>query len=226
MKILLLLALFLLSNTVYADSYTRFPSGSGVYGSVSINYTITSTDTLLALQACNSDWYINVYATTQSGSSVVSSIGTWPVSQTSITGTIIATSPLVEIAFLTAECSGSAWTVEGTDIGVKIFTLDSDTTNNIFGDGIFGNTSPLDLSASVAQGVRDTGVSIWPLFALVGVALAFVIAGLLVNFIRKSIISDRKLHLTVEKEIAKSDAKSWREQDKIAKEYDDKIKNL
>jgi len=50
-----------------------------------------------------------------------------------------------------------------------------------------GSTTPGDLLASVTTGVQDTGSSLWPLFSFVGIGLAFVIAGYVVSFIRKSI---------------------------------------
>jgi len=50
-----------------------------------------------------------------------------------------------------------------------------------------GTTTPNDLLASVTQGVQDTGTSLWPLFSFVGIGVAFVIAGYVVSFIRKSI---------------------------------------
>jgi len=50
-----------------------------------------------------------------------------------------------------------------------------------------GSTTPADLLASVTSGVQDTGSSLWPLFTFVGIGVAFVIAGYVVSFIRKSI---------------------------------------
>lgn len=50
-----------------------------------------------------------------------------------------------------------------------------------------GTTTPADLLASVTQGVQDTGTALWPLFSFVGIGVAFVIAGFVVSFIRKSI---------------------------------------
>lgn len=50
-----------------------------------------------------------------------------------------------------------------------------------------GSTTPGDLLASVTSGVQDTGTSLWPLFSFVGIGVAFVIAGYVVSFIRKSI---------------------------------------
>jgi hypothetical protein len=50
-----------------------------------------------------------------------------------------------------------------------------------------GSTTPADLLASVTSGVQSTGTSLWPLFSFVGIGVAFVIAGYVVAFIRKSI---------------------------------------
>lgn len=50
-----------------------------------------------------------------------------------------------------------------------------------------GSTTPGELLASVTTGVQDTGESLWPLFTFVGIGIAFVIAGYVVAFIRKSI---------------------------------------
>lgn len=50
-----------------------------------------------------------------------------------------------------------------------------------------GTTTPGQLLANVTTGVQDTGASLWPLFSFVGIGLAFVIAGYVVSFIRKSI---------------------------------------
>ncbi len=54
--------------------------------------------------------------------------------------------------------------------------------------GLFGdNVEPLDLAAAVAGGVQDTGLAIWPLFAFVGIALAFAIALQIVIFTKRSV---------------------------------------
>lgn len=50
-----------------------------------------------------------------------------------------------------------------------------------------GSTTPAQLLGSVTTGVQDTGASLWPLFSFVGIGLAFVIAGYVISFIRKSI---------------------------------------
>lgn len=55
-----------------------------------------------------------------------------------------------------------------------------------------GTTTPSQLLASVTTGVQDTGASLWPLFSFVGISLAFVIAGYVVSFIRKSVGSRTK----------------------------------
>jgi len=50
-----------------------------------------------------------------------------------------------------------------------------------------GSTTPADLMASVTTGVQDTGASLWPLLAFVGISLAFSIAGFVISLIRKSV---------------------------------------
>ena len=55
-----------------------------------------------------------------------------------------------------------------------------------------GTTTPADLLASVASGVQTTGASLWPLIALVGIPLAFVIGSMVVSFIRHSVGRTRK----------------------------------
>lgn len=50
-----------------------------------------------------------------------------------------------------------------------------------------GSTTPADLVAAVTSGVQDTGVALWPLFAFVGIGLAFTIAGLVVSFIKHGV---------------------------------------
>ncbi len=65
--------------------------------------------------------------------------------------------------------------------------LNPPTGGNIFGEaGILG-TSTTNLMASVISGVQTTTQPLWPLFAFVGVSLAFVIGLLLVQFIKRSI---------------------------------------
>lgn len=50
-----------------------------------------------------------------------------------------------------------------------------------------GSTTPAALVASVTTGVQTTGASLWPLFAFVGIGLAFTIGGYVITFIRKSV---------------------------------------
>lgn len=54
-----------------------------------------------------------------------------------------------------------------------------------------GTTTPADLLASVSSGVTTTGASLWPLFSFVGIGVAFVIAGYVVSFIKRSIGSKK-----------------------------------
>ncbi len=47
-----------------------------------------------------------------------------------------------------------------------------------------GSTTPAELTASVANSVQTTGADIWPLVALVGIPLAFVIAAYVISLIK------------------------------------------
>lgn len=50
-----------------------------------------------------------------------------------------------------------------------------------------GTTTPADLIASVTTGVQTTGTALWPLFGFVGISLAFVIGGMVISFIKRSV---------------------------------------
>lgn len=214
-----LLAYSLIFTAPYAmaDSYSRTPAGAGTYASVAVDVTIDD------LSTCVDSWFI----TAVSFNPTFAEINSDPVSVAQNSATFYLTSnPNFEVVQITAGCDGTAGSLVSLeyDGGAPIFYLEN---TSIWPAGsLFGNTTPLQLTASVADGVRDTGVDIWPLFALIGVALAFVIAGFVVNFINKSVIDDKKRSLRVEKEIAKSGAHSWREQDEISARYDEQIKKL
>jgi hypothetical protein len=204
-----------------ADSYSRTPAGAGTYASVAVDVTIDD------LSACVDSWFI----TAVSFNPTFVEISSDPVSVAQNSATFYLTSnPNFEVVQITAGCDGITGSLVSLeyDGGAPIFYLEN---NSIWPSGsLFGNTTPLQLTASVADGVRDTGMNIWPLFALVGVALAFVIAGFIVNFIQKSVDSRKKerkkMDLFIEREIEKSKAHSWREQDEISARYDEQIKKL
>ena len=76
----------------------------------------------------------------------------------------------------------------------SIITLVSGTAPPVYIPGvpltfsIFPTTTEsADLIASVAGGVQETGKAIWPMFAFVGVGLAFIIALQVVVFIKRSV---------------------------------------
>jgi len=54
-------------------------------------------------------------------------------------------------------------------------------------NGFWGDTTPTEIMGDMTASVQNTGAQIWPLFAFVGVVLAFGIAGLVVMFIKNSI---------------------------------------
>jgi len=52
---------------------------------------------------------------------------------------------------------------------------------------ILGSTTPSSLVASVASGVQITGADIWPILAIVGVPIAFVIYRYVVGATKESV---------------------------------------
>ncbi len=51
---------------------------------------------------------------------------------------------------------------------------------------IFGGTNAASILSSLTYGVQNTGADFWPLFSLVGIALAFMIAKYVVDFVKKA----------------------------------------
>lgn len=221
MKYLLVLALLLVGTTASADEYFRAPAGSGDYSRLTIDVTIND----VAI-TCVSDWGISLVQFNPSFAYYTPPAV--PVSQNSATFEFLwSNTGDFNVEQVVADCDGSQGSLASLEFdgGNQLFSL-VENQGTWAGQGIFGATTPLQLTASVADGVRDTGVNIWPLFALIGVALAFVIAGLVVNFIQNSTRERKKMDLFIEKEIRKSKAKSAREQDEIELEYSNSIKKL
>lgn len=50
-----------------------------------------------------------------------------------------------------------------------------------------GTTTPSTLLASLTSGVQSTGADFWPLAALIGVPLAFIVGGMVIDFIRGAV---------------------------------------
>jgi len=74
-------------------------------------------------------------------------------------------------------------------ISEKTFIWGEVPSDNIWGttNGFWGDTTPTEIMGDMTASVQNTGAQIWPLFAFVGVVLAFGIAGLVVMFIKNSI---------------------------------------
>lgn len=83
-----------------------------------------------------------------------------------------------------ANCSGSCYYYSDYSpfltSPIHNFTISNNFNQTWGAAGMFGTTSML---ATVARGVQDTGAPIWPLFAFLGVPLAFIIAVYLRDFI-------------------------------------------
>lgn len=50
-----------------------------------------------------------------------------------------------------------------------------------------GTTTANDILASVTTGVQDTGASLWPLLVFAGIPMAFVIAGYVIGFVKRTV---------------------------------------
>jgi len=99
------------------------------------------------------------------------------------------------VIFYSGDCSDRVFGCSGVnDTGIeesrKTFYVYSDAGNynSTWGgdNGMWGSIEVSENLANVASGVQETGASLWPLFAFVGIGLAFVIAGMLVSNIRNS----------------------------------------
>lgn len=57
---------------------------------------------------------------------------------------------------------------------------------------ILGSTTPSALIAAAASGIATTGASIWPLFVLIGVPIAFVVYGYVVGAAKHTVGGEDK----------------------------------
>lgn len=56
----------------------------------------------------------------------------------------------------------------------------------------FGNFTNSQIIAYITAGVTATGENIWPLFAAVGIIIAFIIAAFVIDFIKHSVGKRRR----------------------------------
>lgn len=70
----------------------------------------------------------------------------------------------------------------------------TENTNSTWGssNGFWGDTTPSVIASDLTASVQDTGLNLWPLFAFLGVGLAFAIAGLLITNIREKSVPELK----------------------------------
>jgi len=95
---------------------------------------------------------------------------------------------------------------QGTTISVTR-SLSTPSNNATWGsdNGFWGDVTTTDIRDSLQASVQSTGLSLWPLFAFVGIGLAFVIAGMLVMNIEKQTTATRSKKLDELKDGVKSD---------------------
>ncbi len=192
MKYFLFLFLILPIN-VNADSFSRSPSGTGIYPNVVYTVTIDDIENIcLGLNPNNTYW--NISSQDINNIDFVTSNEQYPLTQT--TG-IFTLSGNIEAIQTIANCGNID---DGINIGTGgnieynanniLFTLDQNVTTNIWGtnNGFWGDDfSTVDIKDSLQASVQATGVSIWPLFYLIGVPLAFILAYYILDFLYYSI---------------------------------------
>lgn len=191
------------THTAYAFSYSRSPSGTEITSPVSFTFDITDTEWGNGINTATHPYVcLLIYET---GGGVVATTDFLEWSGGEVSGTVSATIPTeTEITLVagqsmpdnvTCDASGVATAQEFEDgFDSTIFTIITGSTNATWGsnNGFWGDTTPTEIIGDMTAGVQNTGAQIWPLFAFVGVALAFGIAGLVVMNIKTQVKPSRK----------------------------------
>lgn len=69
------------------------------------------------------------------------------------------------------------------------FVISAPISNSTWGtdNGFWGSTTPSTIISDMTASVQDTGTNLWPLFAMVGIPVAFFIALMLVSLINNQL---------------------------------------
>jgi hypothetical protein len=179
--------LFLFTNYAHADSYSRTPSGSGTYQEMTFNVTIDD------LSSCITDWSIYVvnmspFTDHQIGENV-------PVAENSHTF-VVQFDTAYDVIQVTAGCDGvggSLSSLEYIFYATPLFHTEPYVApvvvTNLWGsnNGFWGSTTPSVIAGDLEASVQATGANIWPLIAIVGIPVGFLIALWLVMLINKEL---------------------------------------
>lgn len=176
-----------------AESFSRSPAGNGTYQEMTFNVALDD------VSSCVTDWSIfgvqfdPFFAEFPLGENV-------PKAQSSYVFNTQFSSEY-NVQQITAGCDGS---------GGSLSSLEFDGFNVLFSIETYvpppppppvfspikfsilaSGTNPTVFTSAVTNGVQETGKAIWPMFAFVGIGLAFIIALQLVVFIRHSVAGNK-----------------------------------
>lgn len=196
--IIFALGLFLGSTAfASADTFTRTPTGSGVYGSITVTGSVTSSS------MCQGSWGLAFIQHTPYFFIVGSTYNA--KNDNTIPTTTLTFADNYNVQEIATLCD----IVDGTTYGSVINTLSYSGGSNLFQTQPFvppppppsqqglvsfinyDDITPNDMLASVRAGVQDSTENILPMIALVGIPIAFLLLLALINFINQSVDSKK-----------------------------------
>lgn len=204
MKYLSILAFTIVFTHVYlpyamADSYSRTPSGNGTYQTVELNVFIDSVDLLTQCP----DGFWTAFAQSNFGNNI---LNTQLKSTSENPATFILEGNFLAVEQIVAGCEFSQANISSLEYDNQniLFTIDPNfvspiSTNTTWGNdnGFWGDSFSIpDIKNNMQASVQATGVSIWPLFALLGIPIAFILAYYLLDFIYYSVIMGQSSKLS------------------------------
>lgn len=188
---------FNVANAQSLVDYSRLPSGSGVYDSITVTATVDQQAVNDCLSTGFNDFVVQVYDNSFNtlGQSALVTPTTATINYVvnftmagNATYIILRCTPDVNFQFDLEIGSGFPMpTPLFTTIIYVAPPPPPPVVSEINFDFFDASTSPSDLIATVGGGVRDTGNDLWPLLAFLGVSLAFIIGLQLVVFSKRAV---------------------------------------
>lgn len=211
--------LFIFSVTShFAFAYTITPSSGEVTSPVSVQIDFDNNETLYGEDCINTNTtcYYNIALVGIEGDGFGDSSGS--VCQTLINGsnsisenTNVALGGVEGIGinfYEDSNCSVfyNVWLPLYNSAPTFTFTvIDQPPQSSIWGssgNGFWGSTTVTDVTDTLEASVQATGVSIYPLLTFVGIPLGFLIAGLLIYLINKTLTPEKETVINSNLEIA------------------------
>jgi len=217
MKKLLFLAIVTIlatqTHTAYADTYTRTPSGNVTNDSFTINASATDIANWCFSMPWDppiAEYAITLYRTTDGANYATLPLrGPWQSATNLNYSHTYTSSETRNIAYVFIDCKDTNGNISyaGTALeqgpsGATIFSMAVYTPpppppppqTSIWGgsNGFWCSTTPSMIIDDMSASVADTGTNIWPLFAVVGIPIAFMIALYLVYMINNQLAPTNK----------------------------------